>query len=105
MDYSFRLRRTLVLNKLVSKTGIIEKVVTQQEGRTTIVNNLLFDYENGQPLLTQVLNDHDKPIYSYNRPEHWVNSNFKHPWRNWWATVTNTQWKGIIRWRMLKMES
>ncbi len=97
IDYNYRMRRTLVLNKLVSKTAILDKVVTQQEGRTTIVNNLLFDYENGQPLLTQVLNDHDKPIYSYNRPQHWVNSNFKHPWRNWKARVSKTLWVNIIQ--------
>lgn len=97
IDYSHRMRRTVVLNKLVSKTAILEKVVTQQEGRMTTVNNLLFDYENGQPLLTQILNDFDKPIYSYNRPEHWVNSNFKHPWRNWGANVSNSHWKGIIQ--------
>ncbi len=97
IDYSYRMRRTAVLNKLSSKTAILEKVVTQQEGRTTVANNLLFDYENGSPLLTQVINDFSDPIYTYNRPMHWVNDGFKSPWRNWKAHVNNQTYEGIIQ--------
>ncbi len=97
IDYNFSMRRTAVMNKMVTKTAILEKVLTQQEGRTTYANNLLYDYESGAPLLTQVMNDYDAPIYSYNRPEHWLNPEFKGPWRNWKAKVDGATWKGIIQ--------
>lgn len=97
IDYSYSMRRTAVMNKLVSRTAILEKVITQQEGRTTIANSVLFDYENGQPLLTQVINDFNAPIYTYNRPQHWLNDEFKGPWRNWNAKVNGATWKGVIQ--------
>ncbi|MCL4816896.1 MAG: hypothetical protein QY303_10320 [Vicingaceae bacterium] len=63
--------RTVVTNKVISRTGILEKLVQYNEGQKIVTDNLMFDSETGQPLLTTVTNDFDAPVYTYNYASHW----------------------------------
>lgn len=55
----------VVTNKLVSKTGIIQKVTAIQQGSKVETENILFDDLTGTPLLTSVTNDFEDKIYNY----------------------------------------
>jgi hypothetical protein len=58
--------------KVVHKFGLIKKVITTQNGSTVEAENLLWDGETGEVLLTQTQNEFDKYTYSFNYPAHMV---------------------------------
>lgn len=66
-----KLIRTAVTNKIVSKLGILERVVATNEGSRIETENVLFDKVTGAPLVTKVNNQYeDKYVYSYSLPAH-----------------------------------
>jgi hypothetical protein len=71
VDYSENMFRSIVAMKVIQQNGVLMRVKTTQEGSTSTAENLMFDAKTGQPLLTSLTNDFDKPIYSYNYPAHW----------------------------------
>ena len=60
--------RTVVTNKVIFRSGILNSIETVNEGSRTIVTHLKWDKLTGKPLLTQVNNNFDDPIYSYSLP-------------------------------------
>lgn len=56
---------TVVTNKIVNKTAIMESTTATQRGTTIKTENLVFDDMTGQPLLTSVTNDFGDKIYNY----------------------------------------
>jgi hypothetical protein len=67
--------RTIVFNKIIYKTGILSKVETTSDKSTVVSENLAYDIETGQALLTKVTNEFKDPIYSFNFPGHWYYKN------------------------------
>jgi hypothetical protein len=63
--------RTVVTNKVITRNGILERMIQYNEGQKIVTDNLMFDAETGQPLLTSVTNDFGDPIYTYNYASHW----------------------------------
>ncbi|HTF05710.1 MAG TPA: hypothetical protein VK826_16900, partial [Bacteroidia bacterium] len=63
--------RTVVVNKIINRTGIVKEVVATHEASTIKTENIAFDIETGEPLLTKTYNEHKDPIYSYSYPGHW----------------------------------
>lgn len=56
---------TVVTNKIVNKTGIMQSTTATQRGSTVKTENLVFDDMTGQPLLTSVTNDYGDKVYNY----------------------------------------
>ncbi|PKP22874.1 MAG: hypothetical protein CVU05_01945 [Bacteroidetes bacterium HGW-Bacteroidetes-21] len=63
--------RTIVTNKIIHKSGILTKVITNNGKSKTIVENKYFDPLTGSPLLTTTTNDFDGLIYDYKYPARW----------------------------------
>ena len=63
--------RTVVVNKIINRTGIVKEVIATHEASTIKTENLAFDIETGEPLLTKTYNEHKDPIFSYSYPGHW----------------------------------
>ncbi len=62
--------RTVVMNKVIHRSGILEKVTAHDRGSTIVTENLLWDHATGEVVLTKVNNNFEEPIYSYNLPAH-----------------------------------
>jgi hypothetical protein len=60
--------RSAVTNKIIFKTGILQSVQAFDGGSMVTTNNLKWDKQTGQSVLTSVNNNFDNPIYSYTRP-------------------------------------
>jgi hypothetical protein len=60
--------RTAVTNKIIYKSGILESMEAYDGGSRVITKNLQWDKQTGQVVLSQVNNNFDAPIYSYNVP-------------------------------------
>ncbi|HTA26700.1 MAG TPA: hypothetical protein VK809_02850 [Bacteroidia bacterium] len=58
--------------KYINRTGLLSKVTKTQYGSMTTTQNLLYDSETGEVLLTQSNNEFDEPIYNFTYPAHWV---------------------------------
>lgn len=90
-EYNENSARTVVTTKVVNKIGILDEVVEMAEGAVKTTKNLLYDPENGSPLLTAVTSDYDNAqqsqnnqyIYNYTYPAHWYYSGMQAAYRNY----------------------
>lgn len=57
--------------KLIKRYGIVYKIKKTQNGSSSASENLLWDPETGNVLLTKTNNEFEKPVYSLNYPAHW----------------------------------
>jgi len=57
--------------KLITRYGILEKVTKIENGSSATTENLVWDPETGEVLLTRTNNEFDEPVYSLNYPAHW----------------------------------
>ena len=63
--------RSAVTMKYVEQYGILKKVRKTVNGSSVETENLQFDGETGQPLLTKTTNEFDDPLYSFTFPAGW----------------------------------
>lgn len=71
-NYEKRLFRSSVSIKSVYQFGILKKVTKIINGSRNESENMLWDAETGEVLLTKTQNEYDQPIYSFNYPAHWM---------------------------------
>jgi hypothetical protein len=71
-NYEKRLFRSTVSIKSVYQFGILKKVTKIINGSRNESENMLWDAETGEVLLTKTQNEYDQPIYSFNYPAHWM---------------------------------
>ncbi|MGD1844261.1 MAG: hypothetical protein ACFB10_02595, partial [Salibacteraceae bacterium] len=61
--------------KVVTQSGLIERVTIEEDGKLQYVSNLLYDAVTGAPLVTQVNGERGpgaETVYQYNYPAHWA---------------------------------
>jgi hypothetical protein len=88
-EYSESMYRDVVTNKVIYKTGILQKVQNYKDGAYATAENEMFDAETGQPLLTKTINEHEKPVYSYSYAAHWAYEGMQGEYQNIGATYKN----------------
>lgn len=71
-NYEKRLYRGSTTIKLVNRYALLDKTVKTVNGSTSTTQNLLWDAETGEVLLTSTNNEFDDQIYSFNYPAHWM---------------------------------
>lgn len=71
-NYDKRLFRSSVAIKIINSFPILDKVIKVEKGSRIETQNILWDAETGDVLLTKTQNEFDEPIYSFNYPAHWV---------------------------------
>ncbi len=81
-DFSVGQYRSIVTTKIIAQNGILSQVNETTEGSTVSSRNLMFDAETGQPLLTSVTNEFNKPIYQYNYAAHWNYNGMQAAYKN-----------------------
>jgi len=60
--------RTVVTNKVIFKTGVLESVEAYDGGSRVKTENLKWDKLTGRPVLIRVNNNFDAPVYTYHQP-------------------------------------
>ncbi len=63
--------RSVATTKVIYNTGILERIVANNNGSIITTCNLQWDPYTGQPLLTTVTNDFEQPVYNYSMPAYW----------------------------------
>ncbi|BDD05646.1 hypothetical protein [Aureibacter tunicatorum] len=63
--------KTIVSNKVIHKTAILDKVETYNEGSLIVTENYRWDGLTGGVIMTVVNNNYEDPIYAYTIPAYW----------------------------------
>ena len=66
--------RSAAITKVVQRYGIIDKIMVYEKGSLVTTENLLYDGETGDILLTRTQNEFNDPVYQFNYPAHWAYS-------------------------------
>jgi hypothetical protein len=62
---------TSVTTKIIHRTGILIKTIAFDLGSKVSTENLAWDANTGQVLLTKTVNEYDDQFYSFNYPAYW----------------------------------
>jgi len=74
--------KTVVVHKVIHRSGILKKIIAKTDQSTVQTENLAFDIETGEPLLTSVTNQYDDPVYSLSYPAQWYYKNLGPAYQN-----------------------
>ena len=61
-----------ITTKHIRRMGILDKIVKTVDGSTQSTQNLAYDIETGDVLLTQTQNEYNDPLYNFTYPAHWA---------------------------------
>jgi len=74
--------RSIANTKVITRYGILEKTVAQDLGSYVSTENLAWDKETGEVLLTRTQNDFEDPVYAFTYPAHWGYDGMGQAYRN-----------------------
>ena len=74
--------RSISCTKVITRYGILDKVVAKDLGSNVETKNLAWDNETGEVMLTRTVNEFNDSIYSFNLPAHWVESGMGPAYQN-----------------------
>ena len=74
--------RSITLTKVIRRSGVLKKTTAFDLGSSVATNNLYYDAETGNPLVTQTFNEFDDPIYNFNYPAHWAYEGMEQAYQN-----------------------
>lgn len=75
--------KTSVTHKVIYRTGILKEVINQNFKSIVKTENLAFDKESGQPILTKVTNEFEDDVFNYSYPAHWYYPGMGRASKNW----------------------
>lgn len=64
--------RTMVATKVIQQYGILKSVTTFDHGAQTTVENMIYDAETGDVLLTRTNNEYQDKLYDLKYPAYWA---------------------------------
>ncbi len=68
--------RSSTMNKTINRFAILDKMVANQDGSIVETNNLAFDANTGEVLVTQTTTNFNDKVYSLNYPAYWKYASF-----------------------------
>lgn len=89
VNYDKRSYRAASTVKIVQRFAIQHKVKKIESGSSITSENLLWDAETGNVLLTKTQNEFDDPVYSFAYPAHWVYNGMGQAYENLGTILTN----------------
>ncbi len=74
--------RSIANTKVITRYGILEKTVAEDLGSHVTTENLAWDSETGEVLLTRTENDFEDPVFAFSYPAHWAYDDMGQAYRN-----------------------
>ena len=71
-----------VVNKIVNRYGILKSTTAFEEGASLKTENILFDAETGEVVLTKTQNEFEDYLYNSTYPAHWVYEGMGQAYKN-----------------------
>ncbi|HYG53383.1 MAG TPA: hypothetical protein VD905_20945, partial [Flavobacteriales bacterium] len=82
--------RSAVNTKVINRCGILRETIAYDLGSKVSTENLAYDAQTGEVLLTKTINNYDDPIYNFTYPAHWAYEGMGQAYKNIGMTVTET---------------
>jgi hypothetical protein len=84
--------------KLVHSFAVLDKVRKTENGSSITTENMLWDEETGDILLTKTQNEYDDPVFNFTYPAHWAYSGMGQAYQNIGAYIDGltTNASGVI---------
>jgi hypothetical protein len=79
--------RSAVANKVIQRFGILDRTVAKDLSSVVETNNLAYDAETGEVLLTQTTTDFNDKVYSLTYPAHWYYDGMGQVYKNIGVTI------------------
>lgn len=76
------LNRSVATSKVINRYGILDKVTVIDKGSKVTTQNLLYDSETGDAILTSTQNEFNDPVYNLSYPSHWAYDGMGMAYRN-----------------------
>ena len=74
--------RAVTTTKVINYHGVLDKVVVIDKGSQVSTQNMLYDAETGDVIVTRTNNEYDKPIYAVKYPAWWAYSGMGLAYKN-----------------------
>lgn len=74
--------KSATTTKVIKRSGILEETIAYDLGARVSTNNLAYDSETGEVLLTQTFNQFKDPVYSFSYPAHWYYDGMGQAYKN-----------------------
>ncbi|HEX5154747.1 MAG TPA: hypothetical protein VFW07_25040 [Parafilimonas sp.] len=74
--------QSVATTKVIQRFGILDSVVAIDKGSRVSTDNLLYDSETGDVLLTRTRNEFNDTLYNFNYPAHWAYSGMGAAYQN-----------------------
>ena len=74
--------RSVTTTKVVNRYGLLDRTIAYDLGSNVSVENLVYDGETGEVLLTHTTNEFEDDVYSMNYPAHWAYDGMGQSYRN-----------------------
>lgn len=71
-SFDQRIFRSVSVMKVINTYGILERMEVYNNGSKVNTDNLVYDSETGNPLITSTINTFNKPMYSFSYPAYWA---------------------------------
>jgi hypothetical protein len=98
VNYDRRSYRASSTIKIINRFAVQYKVKKMQNGSSIETENLVWDAETGNVLLTKTQNEFDDPIYSFAYPAHWAYNGMGQAYQNLGTVLSDfsSSSKGLI---------
>jgi hypothetical protein len=73
--------KTSTMTKVIQQYGILERVETFDNKSKTTIDNLLWDRNTGDVVLTKETNNLDQSVFNFNYPAYWAYTDMGHEFR------------------------
>jgi hypothetical protein len=74
--------RSATTTKVIHRYGVLREVVVHDKGSSASTENLAWDAETGEVLLTKTSNQFGDPLYNFNYPAHWTYDRMGQAYKN-----------------------
>lgn len=96
-SYSDAKVQTISTTKIIQRQGLLRSVVHFDNGSKIVTENMAWDEETGEVLLTRVQNEHNDYLYSLSYPSHWAYEGMGPAYQNIRARVSFTSNNGVVK--------
>jgi hypothetical protein len=74
--------RSMVITKVINQYGIVTETTAFDNKANVKTENLLWDKETGEVLLTKTINNFEDPVYAFTYPAHWAYEGMGQAYKN-----------------------
>lgn len=84
--------KSVVTTKIINRIGLLKEVVAFEDGASVSTENMLWDRETGEVLMTKTKNEYGDYIYNLNLPAHWTYDQMGQAYKNIGVSLNNFQY-------------